>query len=527
MSNSEKKLQIVWKKAGDAADKLLRFLRIRPAAGGLEVTDQLLRLAYSDGTTWQFRAVRMEPGVCEEGKIKDPDAFYTALMALRAQVPELAPKDRTMNVVVSLGAASVYNQIFNLPLMKKENFETAVKLNLQMSSPMDVAETYSGWETINRDEALGRAEVLGAFANRAMVDTMTNAIFPAGFVAIAVESKALAIARVVRECGTGFDAQKSYLVAIIDDSGLDFIILRRGWLCFEYMNPWRDIADEKGAITISKFTQAFALGLRQVANFYRQHWQDPIAGIGLSGDFLMQEARAVIGKTESMPIFLLEDALGGLVSDAWITSLGSGLRATAPRNKDREITFFGEGARELFENNRVIDFLSFWRVATPAVLGILLGVFVFANIFLTTAENSTAANAASIVSAGVNTRGEMTSLLGRATDFNNNVAMISSVQSSAPLRSAIMEAIMTAAAENGITLTRVTLSSDHEPISVSGQSQSEDSILAFKSAIGQISGFGPVNLPLAGVQGSGTSYTFSMTFSETGGPIAAPSGAGQ
>jgi hypothetical protein len=522
MSNSEKKIQSgIVKKAGDLADKLLRFLRIRPAAGGLEITDQLIRLAYSDGATWQFRAVRMELGVCEEGKIKDPEAFSAALAALRAQIPEMASKNRTMNVVVSLGAASVYNQIFSLPLMKNENFETAVKLNLQMSSPMDATETYSGWEVISRDESLGRAEVLGAFASRTMVDTMTNTLFPSGFVATAVESKALAIARVVREVGSGFDPQKSYLVAIIDDSGLDFIILRRGWLCFEYMNPWHDIADEKGSITISKFTQAFALGLRQVANFYRQHWQDPIAGIGLSGDFLVEEARVVIGKTESIPIFLLEDALGGVVSDAWITALGSGLRATAPRGRDREITFFGEGARDLFEKNRVVDFLSFWRVAVPVVLGVLLGVFILANIFLTTAENTTAAYAASIVSVSLGTKREMTDLAARATDFNNTVTMISTVQASLPLRYAIIDVISNVATANGITLTGITLRSDSEPIVVTGQAQSEDSILAFKSAIGQVSGFGPVNLPLDGVQGGGSSYTFSMSFLRTG-PITPP-----
>ena len=330
------------KRAGDAMDKLLRFLHIRPITGGLEITDQLIRLAYSDGATWQFRAVRMELGVCEEGKIKDAEAFQAALSALRAQIPELSSKNRTMNVVISLGAAPIYNQIFSLPLIKGEGFETAVKLNLQMSSPMDVAETYSGWEVISRDEAVGRAEVLGAFADHVTVDAVTNALFPAGFVAVAVESKALAIARVVRECGPGFDPQKSYLIAIIDDSGLDFIILRRGWLCFEYMNPWRDIADEKGAITIGKFSQAFALGLRQVANFYRQHWQDPIAGIGLSGDFLMEEARNVIGKTEPMSIFLLEDALGGVVCaphtpQLSVTLLWPALRKLLPKYPDVKV----------------------------------------------------------------------------------------------------------------------------------------------------------------------------------------------
>ena len=109
--------------------------------------------------------------------------------------------------------------------------------------------------------------MLGAFADRAIVDTMTGALFSAGFVVTAVESKALAIARMMREYGSGLDPEKSYLVAIIDDSGLDFIIVRRGKLCFEYMDPWRDIADKKGEITFDRFKHAFALDLRQVIEF--------------------------------------------------------------------------------------------------------------------------------------------------------------------------------------------------------------------------------------------------------------------
>jgi hypothetical protein len=514
MSNNEKKIDKGLRKVGGAMGKLLQFLHIRPVQGGLEITDQLLRLAYFDGTVWQFRAVRIEPGVSEGGKIKDEFAFAAALAALRSQIPELANKENTMNVIISLGAASIYNQIFNLPLITGGNFETAVKLNLQMSSSVIAAEAYSGWEVISRSETTGRVEVLGAFADRAIVDAMTGALFSAGFVVTAVESKALAIARMMREYGSGLDPEKSYLVAIIDDSGLDFIIVRRGRLCFEYMDPWRDIADKKGEITLDRFNHAFALDLRQVVNFYRQHWTEPLAAIGLSGDTFVVEARAVIEATEPMLVFLLEDALGGTVPNAWIVALGSGLRGAVTGNKDREITFLGTGAKRLFENSRILNFLSFWRVAVPVVLAVLLGVFVIADIFLQTTENNDATYSASIISVGAGTNKEMADLVSLANAFNNSVAMISSTEASSNSRYAIINVISSAAAASNITITRITLQSDSEPILVAGQATSEDSILAFKSAIEQTPNFGAVNLPLAGIQGSGSSFSFSMTFSE-------------
>lgn len=515
MSNNKKNLNSWLDQTRDVAEKLLHFLHVRPTAGGLEVTDQLLRLAYFSGGVWQFRAVRIEPGAFEGGKIKDGTAFASAIAVLRSQIPELAKKGSTMNVVVTLGAASIYNQIFNLPLITGESFEAAMKLNLQMSSSVDIAEMYSGWEITNRNEAFGRVEVLGAFADRAMVDAMTNALFSAGFVATAVESKALAIARVMREYGSGLDPEKPYLVATIDDSGLDFIILRHRQLCFEYMNPWRDIADEKGEITPDGFTQAFTLGLRQVINFYRQHWQEPIAAVGLSGESLLTEARAAIEATEPMQIFQLEDALGGAVSGAWVVALGSGLRGTAPGSRDHEITFLGAGAKKLFEDNRILNFLSFWRVATPVVLGILLGIFVLTALFLGTTENSVAKSAASLESAGAGTQKAMANLVVQATNFNDSVAMIASAEASSPSRYAIINAILGAAGENNIVITRITLQSDDEPISVDGQAQSENAILAFQSSIEQLSNFNSVNLPLSGIEGSGSSYSFSMSFSET------------
>jgi hypothetical protein len=106
--------------------------------------------------------------------------------------------------------------------------------------------------------------------------------------------------------------------------------------------------------------------------------------------------------------------------------------------------------------------------------------------------------------------------MSQATVFNDSVATIASVEASSTPRSVIMSNLLDAAAGNNVVITRITFQSDSAPISVSGQAQSEDAILAFKSSIEQIPNFGPVDLPLDGVQGSGTSYSFSMTLSEKG-----------
>ncbi len=511
--NEKKSKRGVVDQARSVGAKMLRFFRIRPVAGGLEVTDQLLRLAYFDGSAWQFRAVRMEPGIVEGGKIIDPAAFSGALLSLRGQVPKLAKKSATMNVVVSLGAATIYNQIFNLPLLRGEELMTAMKLNLQMASSVDVSQVYSGFEVISTNESTGRIEALGAFADRAMVDAVTGALFSAGFIATAIESKALSVARTVKQYCPSLDPEKSYLVVIIDDTGLDFIIVRRGKLCFEYMEPWRDMTNDKGEISSEKFRQSFALDLRQVMNFYQQHWTDKIAAVGLSGEFFTDEAREIIAAVEPVDVVSMKNVLGDSATDAWVAPFGAGLRGMAIEETVHEIDFLGEGARRFSEESRILDFLSFWRVAAPIFFAALIAVLGVSDAFIRTTGTSTASYSASITSENAMTAQKAAGLISQATAFNNSVAMISSLEAAAPSRSALLGAISAAAASSSITLTRVALQSEGTPILIAGQAQSEDSISAFKTAISATPGFTSVDLPLQGIQGSGTQYTFSMTFS--------------
>jgi hypothetical protein len=154
-------------------------------------------------------------------------------------------------------------------------------------------------------------------------------------------------------------------------------------------------------------------------------------------------------------------------------------------------------------------------VVVPVIFSILFIVFVFADLFLNTIATGVGVMSASIVSAEKNTKQAMADLVSQATTFNNAVAMVSSTENLANPRYEIISAVNAAASQNEIVLTRVTLQSDQTPILVVGTAQSEENILSFESALGRIPGFGSVNLPLAGIQGSGTSYSFSLSFSET------------
>ena len=114
-------------------------------ANGLEITDELARISYFDGNQWQFRAVRFEPGILDQGKIKNRESLIASLSSLRSQMPGFAGKTKKMNVIVTVGATSVYNQVFHLPLVRGENLASAVELNLRMATPADFSKVFCSY----------------------------------------------------------------------------------------------------------------------------------------------------------------------------------------------------------------------------------------------------------------------------------------------------------------------------------------------------------------------------------------------
>ena len=88
------------------------WLRVDLAASGLEVGDQVLRLCRMVGGSWEVNTVRLAPGVMTSGKINDREAFLAAVRELKKASFGSRAAQMTVNVVVSLSSASVYNQFF-------------------------------------------------------------------------------------------------------------------------------------------------------------------------------------------------------------------------------------------------------------------------------------------------------------------------------------------------------------------------------------------------------------------------------
>ncbi len=493
--------------------KILSILRIRSSAVGLEISDQVLRFVYVDRGKWKTEAVRLAPGVLDKAKIVDAAAFNAALKELRSKVPSGRKKDQKLNVIVSLSSLNMYSQVFTLPLMAEgDDLDKAIGLNVQMVSPGDITHMYYGWELLGRDETGLRLEVVSAFADKDTIDTMVQALYAAGFITVGVESRALALVRYMREKTTEMEAGKSYLLLDIDNSGIDFLIVRKGHLYFEYANQWADLTDEKGQISVTKFEEVLAGSLRQVANFYSQRWPDPLAGVIISAVAFEKEAADAIATSLALPVVPLALSPGTDISPEWFVAFGCALRGQNANMKDKEINLSGDGALDTFHEERLVNFMSLWRVIIPTILGFLIVVLLLAESFLNTIRTGIEAQPGFTQSGQESA--QVSALEASSTVFNGSVALVANAEGQISKNYLLIAEIDTVASANGVSISQITFQSGGQPIQVNGTAQSTESIAAFKNAIQKDPHFGAVTLPILNIQQNAANggYSFSMTF---------------
>lgn len=492
--------------------RFLSLLRIRTIAAGLEVSDQVLRFVYADKGRWSMEAIRLEPGILEKGSIKDAPALAAALGELRSRVPSLRKKGAKMNVVVSLSSVNMYAQVFTLPtMMEGEGLDKAISLNVQMASPVDIAHAYYGWQLLGHDEAGLRLEVAAAFVDKNLVDAIVQALYTAGFVTIGVESRALSLMRFMREGTTGIEAEKSYLLLDVDNSGIDFLIVRKGQLYFEYANQWADIADEKGQISVEKFEEVLGASLRQVTNFYAQRWQDPLAGVVVSATAFTEEAVRAVGASVPLPVIPLTLAPGVETSPEWFVAFGCALRGLNANMKDKEINLSGDEALDTFREERILNFMNLWRVMVPSVLGFLLVVLFLVNGFLNTVRSGIEAQPA--FSEHGAEAAQVAALEASSTAFNQEVSLVADAENQISDNYLIISDINTIAGENDVSIDQISFPAASSPITVTGVAPSTDQIVSFKNAIQSDPKFGTVTLPLLDIQQDGTAGGYSFTAS--------------
>ncbi len=491
-------------------NKLLSFLRVKIFIGGMEISDAAIRFAYFDGRSWLMRGLRLEPGIIETGKIKDYEKFVFALRDIKAKVFGEKEIKKKVSTIVSLSSISIYSQVFSLPIVEGENLDKAIQLNVQMVSPVEASQAYSGWQLVKRDQDALRLEILSAFIERKTVDELSKALFDAGFLIVALESRALALSRVLRQEGEGIDPLRSYLLVGVDGSGLDILIVRGGQLYFEYFNPWREVMDENGQIAKEAFRAMILRSLHQVFNFYSQHWSEPVTEIVISATALKEDVVEIIKENFTNPTRELRLKLDPSVGSEWYIAMGCGLRGIMSRKEDKELSLLGIGAKEEFRREQLMDFLRLWRLIMPVSLGVLVLLFFLSDLFLV--QSRATIESQELFNLSADQTKESATLQAEAKEFNRSVAMIKSVQASYLPKSNFLEKIKNLTTSSGIEMSALSFHSVGEPIQFEGAARSEDQIISFKKSLEADPQFKDINLPITSIHSDGTTVRFSMSF---------------
>lgn len=492
--------------------KFFSALRIKSVVGGLEISDSAIKFVCFESQKWKMAGLRLPPGILEGGKIKNREKFVVALKNLRDHLPISVGRRERVNVIVVLNSVNVYSQVFNLPLLEGENLNQAIELNIQMISPVELSQAYSGWQLINQDQNALYLEILSAFISREIVDEVGLALKEGGFFPVAVESRAFSLARLVREQAINYDAKNPYFILNLDNNGLDILIIRRGQLYFEYFTSWKDIQNDKGKISFAALEAVILRNLHQIMNFYSKHWSEPVAGIFISvAGGLSNEVKGVIESNFSLKVIELKLKNGLEITPDWFIALGAALRGLKSRRDDKEVNLLGIGVEEEFVREQVSAFLRFWRFLVPVSFGVFLVIFFLVDFYLLDMQRSLEAQ--SSLKLSPEQLNEISLLEREVGEFNHFVDLIKSAKEDSLYHSFILAKIVNLMEENELTLSRFYIQSFNAPVILNGSAKSEEQILNFKKALAKESEISNIDLPLTAIQSSPEGVSFSMRFS--------------
>jgi hypothetical protein len=484
-----------------------------PPVGGLEVSEGFLRFSLLSGKNLATASLKLPPGIVGRGRVENAQQFREALKVLKNKISGIYSEKEKVNVIVSLPFSRTYLQVFKIPIVSDKGLSEAIKLNMQMISPIPIETAYYDSEKIGQEEITGQTEFLGAFAIASESDAFSLILREAGFNPIAVEFSVLSLARFFSEEGHGFDIYKPYLFLQVSSEGIDFIILRNGKLYFDYFISWKTMQGSAKEMTQEAFDSSIAKAFQQVLNFYSGRWGNDLKTAVVLAQGGMLEAIKKIGESFGLittPFFLSDFPN---IDQNWLVSLSLAIRGKMPRAMDKYITLSKVDTEDEYRNEQIATFSRFWRNISILVLGFFLIILFFSDYFLKNAlvkvEND---NFGSGISSQSQVMADFALLKDKAQIFNRLVDAVKESERERIIWSDFFEKIYVLAG-NDISLSRIFYQSSNVPIVLSGKASSVEKILAFRDRIMEEREFSDINLPLSNVSQAGSEVLFNLSFS--------------
>ncbi len=481
----------------------LEQLSSRPKLGGLHITDSAI-LYVEPGGKAKTAGVRLQPGVVQEGRVLNAQALLAAFVQLHAAIePE---EKRVVPVSVVLPAHGVYTQSFSVPNVGRERLEESAQLNLQMISPMATDVSYASWQVMQ--ETQDQFEILGAFAERAFVDSFRTLLEQAHFSAVAMEFPSLALARLLVLAGNA-DMHPSLLLQVTGE-GINLSILRGRGLSFDYFRSWRSVQGEERTITQERFEQVVGEELQKVINFTISKFKESPQRVFIVAPGFEAAVQGFVQARFGLASVLLQVPSLNL-SPQWYVAAGAAMREQEGGAADRTINLAPAGSGAFFYREQALNFIVLWRGIAGAVLVSFL-VFFAGGAYVLATERASTQDDLSIFSANIPTK-ELNQLTAQVAYFNKFVGMIRTVRGAQTPWPAFFARLRDITDAHKVTIERIETATMKDPVALTAFVSGYDGVTEFRKALSAEKEFSAVNLSVADItQREDGSVEFRISF---------------
>lgn len=478
--------------------------------GGLEITDSYIRFVLIRGKKADFVSAKLEPGIIEDGKIKDADRL---LGVLRSFHDQMVGKKSKVWAIASISDGNVYTEIFALPKSTGNDLAEAARLNLQMISPIDFNSANADWHRAGEREINGilQSEMLGAFVSRQLIEGFENIAGKAGFEIAAVEFPMLALARAIKELGDQFEKRKNYLLFRLGGDGISFGLVRGGELYFLHFVGWGAVYGAERKATFESLKKMIIEEIHKVLSFYETHWEGVLTNLLVVTPTFEKEIREAIEK--NFPKLVVEIPVLRQFKDlsiGWFSVLGSAYRGIIPRDEDDMLSLATAGTDEKYDAYQMSNFIRLWRNVTVTVLAGVLVLLVGLDIFLAT--NAAALSEKLAGGSGDPVVGQLDELRQAADKFNGIVDSLARASDNRLMWSGFFKSMGDMAGDH-VVIRRIVVQGIGVPVTIFGEAVTQPAIGDFEKVLQANPNISDVRFQLASVsQTEGGRYAFSMSF---------------
>jgi hypothetical protein len=475
------------------------------AAGGLSVSDSVIRYFRMEEGRPISASLRLPPGIVEEGKIKNKELAIAAFKDIRAMI---SSGGKPPEVVVTLESGVVYSQFFTLPQLEASGIKEAAELNIQMISPVNISQAYYGYQLIGESPGGIGYDFLGGFIPSSIINDWVSVFKAADIVPVVVEFQSLSLVRAAVVSG-GLDKRVASLVIDVSSEGLDIMIVKNGNLYFDYFYPWKNIQGEDRSISFDKFKQTLSAEVGKVMNFSLSRFGSEVKKIFVNAEGIGDKVVSSIkGQFPGAEISLL--TLGDTnLPPSWAACFGASLRGAMSRSEDDLISLSPLTVIEEYGRNQIINMISLWGRVFAGVLIFLVFIVGAGDLLLRRVRLDL--DSQTVRGLSGNELSEFGRLSLEATEFNKQVALVGEAKRGEGGISPFVERISGLSSE--VRLTRLSVQSIISPVSINGTASSADAVSRFHRQLAALKGVSDIQFPLSSLISTPDGRTsFTMSF---------------